>query len=285
MVSVRAAGSARIVGDMGHLGSRSGRWHGGLGEPATASASGSRANHDRRLRSAVRRRSSRGRIGLSNRGSAYGSQPAALADLVERPQPEPGVELVVLAALVEVAAASSRGSAPTTSGPYRRPRSRVSAWPIRSSFGWTVPSQNITRAPNQMSAPRPMFSTMPGDRRRHAEHGEDLVARHPRRVQEVHLGRASASTATPSTPAPAPAAGASSRRPPNFACELLLQPRHRLVGERLVGLQHHPRPRAGEERLVAATSAARCWRPPSGRWPAAATGRSAGRAGSGTSGG
>ena len=48
-----------------------------------------------------------------------------------------------------------------TSGPNRRARSFVSAWAIRSSFGCTVPSQNITRAPYQMSAPRPMFSTIP----------------------------------------------------------------------------------------------------------------------------
>ncbi len=87
-------------------------------------------------------------------------EPPRGSDFVDGADPQPGVGFVVGPLAVPAAGEQSPNSTPEMRAESRG-EVPVSDWPISSSFGCTVLSQKIARAPDQMSDPRPTFSTMP----------------------------------------------------------------------------------------------------------------------------
>ena len=222
-----------------------------------------------------------GNIGWSNRGSAIRPQPPAAADLVVSPQARLRVQLVVGPALVLV--------------PRRALGERDRH--VRPEPPAEVARQRLARSGRASAGPSPR-RTSPGRRTRCRRRGP--CSRRCRRSGPARgTGRrsrrgsasrssgspsrpASASTATPSGPVPARAAGVQFSRPPNRPW--IFSSSRRMVGSVSVCsvCRTMPGPLAGRGTSGTGSSATRCWRRWSARWPGAATGRSGRRAGSGT---
>ena len=149
-------------------------------------------------------------------------------------------------------AANIRGTRSATSGavaPAEIARQRL-ARSGRASAARSL-RRTSTRAPNQMSAPRPMFSTMPAIGAGTRNRAKISSRRQLRRIEVIHLGRRQRPRRRLQTllqhQRPVPVLAAAEAR-----LNLLFEPADGRLGQRLLGLQDHARPLAGEKRLIAA---------------------------------